>query len=166
MHWRDAVLCVSCFVGRGRYWINKSVCVHQRGSRWHLKCLKPQRVCAKQRRPYMLSRCACVPVCISTVYQLSELMSMCVYVCIFSLNGTSALNWPLNATRCASGFVSYKCRKTKRARQLQSGWVTFQAFHLQSTICFCSSSLSIIIYIFSKGLQLSENIVQNLRAIS
>lgn len=102
--------------------------------------------------------CVCVLVCISTVY-LSGFMSMCLYVCVFPVNGTSSLNWPLNIVRCASGFVSYKCRKTKRAKELQSGWVTFQAFHLQSTICFCSSSLSIIIFFFSKGLQLSENIV-------
>lgn len=81
---------------------------------------------------------------------LSELMSMCLYVCVFSLNGASTLNWPLNAVRSASGFVSYKCRETKRARELQSGWVTFRAFHLQSAICFCSSSLSIIIYFFLK----------------
>lgn len=99
------------------------------------------------------SRCVRVYVCVcSCLYfygiSLSELMSMCLYFCVFSLNGTSALNWPLNAVRCTSGFASYKCRKTKRARELQSGWVTFQAFHLQSTICFCSSSLSIIIYIF------------------
>lgn len=53
----------------------------------------------------------------------------------------------------ASVFVSYKWEKNKEARQLQSSRMPFRAFYLQSPICFCTSSLSIILFFSSPKYQ-------------
>lgn len=103
-------------------------------------------------------RCACV--------SHSTSLHEHVFVCFFSPNGASALNWPPNATRSASVVLW----ATSVDKQRQPGSFKAVGWHFWLSIFKALFAfvvpLWVWLYIFSKGLQLSGNIVQNLGAIS